>query len=388
MRTLFRKLHLWLSVPFGVVITLICFSGAMLVFEDEVVRMTCRDLFYVQKTATAPVVTIDAAVRRVAATLPEGTTVRGVTVPSDPTRTWQVNLSRPKHAWVAFDPYRGAVVGHYERPAFFTAMFRLHRWLLGSRPDDGGIFWGKTVVGVSTLLFIVVLVTGVVLWWPRTLRALRRSLSFAPSKGWRRFWTDLHVAGGMYALLFLLLMALTGLTWSFPWYRTAVYALLGVETSPAGGHGAADKGKAAQGRDEASADRQGRKGKRGEARTAREADVAPWQAAYDALAARCAGHERITVSRATASVAYGWLGNSRAADRYDFDPQTGRITVFTPYADTAPAGKMRGWLYSLHVGSWGGMLTRVLSFAAALLGATLPLTGYYLWLRRLHRRRR
>ena len=92
--------------------------------------------------------------------------------------------------------------------------------------------------------------------------------------------------------------------------------------------------------------------------------------------------------RIPASVAYGRLGNRRASDRYDLDPVTGRITGFTPYADTAPAGKVRGWIYSLHVGSWGGTVTRLLSFVAALVGATLPLTGYYLWFRRLRARRR
>ena len=45
-------------------------------------------------------------------------------------------------------------------------------------------------------------------------------------------------------------------------------------------------------------------------------------------------------------------------------------------------GKIRGWIYSVHVGSWGGMLTRLLTFIAALIGATLPLTGYYLWIKR------
>ena len=32
MKKIFEKIHLWLSVPFGLIITLICFSGAMLVF--------------------------------------------------------------------------------------------------------------------------------------------------------------------------------------------------------------------------------------------------------------------------------------------------------------------------------------------------------------------
>ena len=36
MKKIFSKIHLWLSVPFGLLITLICFSGAMLVFETEV----------------------------------------------------------------------------------------------------------------------------------------------------------------------------------------------------------------------------------------------------------------------------------------------------------------------------------------------------------------
>jgi uncharacterized iron-regulated membrane protein len=43
---------------------------------------------------------------------------------------------------------------------------------------------------------------------------------------------------------------------------------------------------------------------------------------------------------------------------------------------------MRGVIYSLHVGNFGGMFTRVLWFLAAMLGATLPLTGYYLWIKR------
>lgn len=387
MRKLFRQLHLWLSVPFGVVVTLVCFSGAMLVFEDEVVRLSHRELFHAEPVGR-PVVTLDEAARRVAATLPEGIRVTGVTVEADPGRTWRVNLSRSKHAWAAVNPYTGEVVGQYERTPFFSAMFRLHRWLLGSRPADGGVFWGKTVVGVSTLLFVVVLLTGVVLWWPRTVRALRRSLSFAPRKGWRRFWYDLHVAGGMYALIFLLLMALTGLTWSFPWYRDALCAVLGIEAPAGGGHAGGAREQTARAEKAGRHRPAGQKGKAQSHRSPDGADAAPWQTAYNALVARCAGYERITVGPKTASVAYGRLGNRRASDRYDLDPVTGRITGFTPYADTAPAGKVRGWIYSLHVGSWGGTVTRLLSFVAALVGASLPLTGYYLWFRRLRARRR
>lgn len=53
-----------------------------------------------------------------------------------------------------------------------------------------------------------------------------------------------------------------------------------------------------------------------------------------------------------------------------------------PYRDADRDGKLRGWIYSVHVGSWGGLFTRILAFAAAMLGATLPMTGYCLWMRR------
>ena len=79
------------------------------------------------------------------------------------------------------------------------------------------------------------------------------------------------------------------------------------------------------------------------------------------------------------------LGNRRAVDRYSFNPQNGEITGTVLYKDTDASGKIRGWIYSMHVGSWGGIVTRIMAFIAALLGGTLPLTGYYLWMRRIGR---
>ena len=39
MKKFFRKLHLWVSVPFGIVITITCFTGALLVFEKEITAL-------------------------------------------------------------------------------------------------------------------------------------------------------------------------------------------------------------------------------------------------------------------------------------------------------------------------------------------------------------
>lgn len=108
---------------------------------------------------------------------------------------------------------------------------------------------------------------------------------------------------------------------------------------------------------------------------------------YDRLSRENPDAVKIEVSAGTASVSNNRYGNVRGADRYTFDPQSGEITGVTRYADANKAGKIKGWIYSVHVGSWGGTVTRVLWFLASLLGATLPLTGYYLWIRRLYRKR-
>lgn len=388
MKKAFHKIHLWLSVPFGLIITVICLSGAALVFEDEVTELCRRDLYYVEKVSGAPL-PVEYLIEKVAGTLPDSVAVTGVSISSDAERAYQVNLSKPRRASVYVDQYTGEVKGRHERAPFFLTMFKLHRWLLDGMKPDGGIFWGKMIVGVSTLMFVFVLISGIVIWWPRTKKALKNSLKIAVGKGRRRFWYDLHVAGGMYALVLLLAMALTGLTWSFSWYRTGFYKVFGVEMKQRAGHGVLQTvhGTPQTAHGTLQTAHGGKSGRNSseEGRGNREhtSSYACWQQVYEELKARNAGYKQITVSNGSASVSFERFGNQRAADRYAFNPQDGEITEVTLYKDTDASGKMRGWIYSVHVGSWGGMFTRILTFIAALLGGTLPLTGYYLWLRRI-----
>ena len=381
MRKIFRNIHLWLSVPFGILITLICFSGAALVFEKEVMELCHRELYFVKKVEAAPL-PMEQLMTKVAATLPDSVSVTGVNVSSDPERAYQVTLSKPRRASMYVDQYTGEVTGKYERAPFFNFMFRMHRWLLDSMKQDGGIFWGKMIVGTSTLMFVFVLISGVVVWWPRTRKALKNSLKIVANKGWRRFWYDLHVAGGMYALVFLLAMALTGLTWSFQWYRTGFYKTFGVEVQPSMGHGNAAANATAKG-GKLDGKPEGREGRGAH----RYSPYTNWQQVYEQLAEANPDYKQISVSDGSASVAVPRFGNQRGTDRYKFNPRNGEITETTLYKDLDNSGKIRGWIYSVHVGSWGGMLTRILTFVAALIGASLPLTGYYLWIRKKIKRR-
>ena len=397
MKKIFRKIHLWLSVPFGLIITLVCFSGAILVFENEVNEWFRHDLYYVETVKESPL-PMDKLLEKVATTLPDSVAVTGVSISSDPGRAYQVSLSKPRRASLYVDQYTGEVKGKSERSGFFMFMFRMHRWLLDSmNPGNEGIFWGKMIVGVSTLLLVFVLISGIVIWWPRTRKALKNSLKITATKGWRRFWYDLHVAGGMYALIFLLAMALTGLTWSFPWYRTAFYKVFGVEVQQRAAQGHEQKSDAQKRNTKLAAHREKkregnevRKGERSRRPENNHSDMysvtSPfvyWQEIYDKLRRQNPEYKQISISSGTASVSFNRFGNQRASDRYSFNTDNGEFTETSLYQHQDKSGKIRGWIYSVHVGNWGGMFTRILTFIAALLGAALPLTGYYLWIKRL-----
>ena len=284
MKKLLRKIHLWLSVPFGIIITLICFSGASLVFEKEISAL------------------------------------------------WDAE----------------------ERLPFFDTMFHLHRWLLGpSRLEDGSMPLGKLLVGISTLMLVIILITGLLMWLTNRHKPLVKSLQIHVRSGWPRFWHDLHVAGGIYATIFLLLMALTGLTWSFSWYRTGFYSMMGVEAlamqRPQGGaHGGGHGGHGGGGRSHG--------GQRSRQVTSDQQKAPGTTTALE---------EKATDAAQVAEGAHA----SRGAQATE--------------AAQERAQQVRSLVYHLHNGSWGGLVTRILAFLAALLGATLPLTGYYLWIRRL-----
>lgn len=367
MRRFFYQIHLVLSIPFGLVIMTVCLTGAALVFEKEITEVFRRDLYTVDRL-TEKTLPLEVLAAQVADTLPDSVSVAGITVFSDPRKTYQVNLSKPRRASIFIDPYTGEIKGRHERPAFFTCMFKLHRWLLDSMKPGETIFVGKQIVGISTLIFVVILLSGVAVWIPRTRKALRNRLKIALNKGWRRFGYDLHVAGGLYAAILLLGMALTGLTWSFPWYRTAFYALFGVETKHSHPSTPPDPSKRPSQRQ-------------------KEPLFGCWEQAYEQVSGLHPDFRELTVSEKTVSVSKDRWGNQRASDRYTFDPATGKITGETLYQDQEASGKIRGWIYSVHVGSWGGLTTRILSFLASLVGGLLPLTGYYLWIKKRFRKR-
>ena len=204
----------------------------------------------------------------------------------------------------------------------------------------------------------------------------------------------------MYASLLLLTMALTGLTWSFDWYRSGFYGLFGVTMEQGHGAPAPAKGKPeghnAQGtpgdkRPEGNAPRGEGRGQEGKQKPKVPKTYRHWEQVYRTIASRPIAYSEISLSKEEARASLGTantLGNSLASDTYTFDPETGAITEVKLYREAKRDKTIRGWIYTIHVGAWGGLVTRLLAFLAALFGASLPLTGYYLFIKRKLAQRR
>ena len=384
MKKALRKIHLWLSVPTGIIITLVCFSGAMLVFEKEITEAIKPELYFVKDAKGEPI-PMQQLMEKVEETLPDSVSISGVTVFADSTRTYQVSLSKPRRASIYVNQYTGEVTGRSERLPFFNTMFHLHRWLLGS---SSGV--GKLLTGICTLVLVFILITGILMWLTNRNKPLKASLAIHVTKGWGRFWHDLHVAGGIYTTIFLLAMALTGLTWSFSWYRTGFYACFGVESSEKGGaHGEGGnshgegRGSRGEGRYSHGDGRNNHEGNHGEGRGFhRRSPYRHWEDVLNEVALKNPDYQQITLKPEVAEVVPEGRLSMRAADKYSYDRRSGEITDVQLYSAGNKDTKVRSGVYMVHTGSWGGIITRILNFLAAFIGATLPLTGYWLWFRR------
>jgi uncharacterized iron-regulated membrane protein len=181
----------------------------------------------------------------------------------------------------------------------------------------------------------------------------------------------MHTTIGMYAFLGLLLLALTGLSMSsFQWYNTALYKLLGAEmTTQGSGHGG--------GGGHGGGNRPGR----GEHAKPKELNIAQWESVLTEVQEKNPNYRTIMIQDGSATVMQKFtFGNARASDKYTFDALTGKIMDIQLYENQPRASKIRGWIYTLHVGSWGGWFSKTLMFIVSLIGASLPITGYYIYM--------
>ncbi len=104
--------------------------------------------------------------------------------------------------------------------------FRLHRWLALEGNTQAV---GKHLVALSTIAAILLSIGGVIVYYPRIKRGFTKSLKLNSNCKGRAYLSNLHSVFGMWTLPFMLIMSLTGLYWSYDWYREALFSIAGVE---------------------------------------------------------------------------------------------------------------------------------------------------------------
>lgn len=229
---------------------------------------------------------------------------------------------------------------------------------------------GRQVVGWSALLLMLVLLTGLVLWlprrWNRTL--LRNGLTLRAPWTMKRLTWQLHNVMGFWFFLPLLSACLTGMVFALPWFSRGVYSLA------SGGRVMEDYTLPPSQSDSAlpmaSVDALFEKVK---------GDSPDAQQLYLVLPADSLQSYRVSVVHR--------MGSYLRQDNLFFDQRTlAELPATSPWGgrwrDGTPADRLIHATLDIHEGrilSWPG---RLLMFLASLFGATLPLTGFVLWLRR------
>ncbi|MEP6690411.1 MAG: PepSY-associated TM helix domain-containing protein [Gemmatimonadaceae bacterium] len=193
------KLHRWLALAVGLFLVLIALSGAALVFEGAIDRGLNASLWHVTSASDVPLSLDTLAARARAAS--GGPAVTAVSLSNAQDRAWVFSAAGGLQLFV--NPYSGAVQGTRGADARERSLARrihvFHETLMA-----GGV--GHVIVGVVSILAVLLVLGGVVLWWRR------RIVRVSARASWKRVLFDLHHALGICASVVLLLMAASGAT--------------------------------------------------------------------------------------------------------------------------------------------------------------------------------
>lgn len=363
-------LHLWLGLISGLIVFVLCLSGTLLVLQDPLERHFNQQVLRVQPTPGSSPMPLEQLVPQLAA----GQDFSGILIPHDPQQAIQLQKGRAPGVYV--NPYSGEILGELnpQLRASFMVFFRLHRWLL----LDSEI--GRPVTGAATLMFVVILLSGLILWVFKARPRPSRALMFKRGVSWKRLNYDLHVILGFYSFAPLLIMALTALFWSYNGpFESSVYYLFDGK-APAAEAAPAETGK---GKESGPAQKPRPVFDLPYTRLQAEA-LRLYPYAGDLQIRFPTGHQPVMISKthnpSPWSVPY--------RDGFSADSQSGKVLEITPFANKSRAEKMLSLVKSLHVGTILGCVSFWVYLSACLIATSLPLTGVIHWALKLKARRR
>lgn len=374
-----RTLHRWLGLVSGILIVVVALTGCLLAFEDEGRDYLMHDYYHLGHPGVARL-SLDRIVDTFRVHYPK-TKVNSIRFKEKADAAFVVFT---KDRYIFMDPYTATIIA--DIPVckdFFTSVRILHTELF-----LGPV--GKTIVHYNVLLFLIILLSGLVLWWPKKWRFVKKAVSIDfRTNNRKRLNFDLHRALGFYALPVLLIITFTGLFMAFDATKSLV-AFVTHSPAPA-------KEEAATVEKPAAPDKPLAQPKPAaqpqSAATAKHKSSASIDSAYTYARTQYPGALETFVTPAAGKspirIVMRYPFNIvRQQNTFSFHPNTGALLKADLYADYNAYDKVARSNYNLHTGKIGflGIFGKIIYLLAALCAASLPITGFLIYYNRTYRK--
>lgn len=365
LRTFINDVHLWLGLASGIILFLVCLSGTILTFEHEI-----KDLFAEDFRVEAGDEKL--SVEQLISALESEGIVSSVTVPAEEGEAYEFSVKESPKQRRGSTYYVNPYTAEFSKTqkssldGFFFSMFKLHRWLL----LDSSI--GRPIVGVSTIIFLILSITGIVLWFPKKnikWKTLKPGFKIKFSARWKRINHDLHNTLGFYACIFLVVMSLTGLCWSFQWYRDLGSEVMGAQIF----------------------------GGRGGPRVESEAQIGEDEVISIAEVEKITAQELNYEGKTSISFPSGDKGvySIRKYESAKLSPiiadnlivdRDGKVLKKEIFNDKPLNVRITSLIKPLHTGTIYGGFSKFIYFLACLIATSLPITGTFIWLNKMKKK--
>ena len=354
------KIHLWLGLSSGLVVFIVAVTGCIYAFQSEIQDLTQSYRFVAPKNS--PVLYPTQIWEKANEALPDKH-LHAVLYPSADRSAQAIYYSFEENYYyfVYVNPYTGEVLKVKDEFADFFRLVLDGHFYLWLPPEIG-----QPVVAGFTLVFLVMCISGLILWWPKKRQPKKQKFSIRWNGRWRRKNYDLHQVLGFYVLIFAVVFALTGLVWGFTWFRDAVYfASTGGEQFEEYYTPVSDSTQVSQ--DSLPAlDRAWLK-MRELYPDAEWIEVHPPEFEHASIAAN-----------ANPDASTYWKMDYRYFDQYTLEElPVGHI--WNRFPEATFGDKLARMNYDIHVGAIFGLPGKMLAFFLSAIIASLPVTGFLIW---------
>lgn len=370
-KTFIFQLHKILGLITGVIIFIVAITGCCWTFKDEIENLY-SDYEKIEQQNTPSLTPTEA--KKLAKDIFPNKSVHG-TVFGKPNEVIEVIFYDAEPLFyqsVFINPYSKKIVHIKDHlSGFFAFVLKGHTslWLPPAI--------GEEIIGVSILLFLVLLISGFILWLPKKRKNLKQRLKFTwkTTTRWKRKNFDLHSIIGFYVCSLAFILALTGLMMSYNWVQKTVYLSFGGDKNPTFLIPKNESKKPLQ---------------------------APSHLPIDYLLGTLknknptADSFEIHYPHSESDCIYVEVTNSDGlyydSDFLFYDQNTLKPidskTIYGSYKNAKLADKILRMNYDIHIGAIGGIAGKMIVFLISLLTASLPVTGFLLWYGRHYKKKK